>query len=208
MQKESMAIFADDVREMNERVIELSRSYAIFWMFCDIENCKRYSDVIRHHQNFFDAIASSLFQGFCVITYQLFDKRGDVKSLPELISYLTSLDQKLERRLKSSIDSQRPLLDNFFSFRHKIYAHRDKSKQPWEVFGNPSKIRIKSEMEAIVDLAQEIISALAEAAGIEKNGFVENLRLRKKEAGDDASEVLEALDTKLASGLKPTNMQT
>jgi hypothetical protein len=194
MEKESMAIFSEDIWEMNERVIELSRSYAILWVFWDSENNKRYSDVIKDHQDFFYAIGSSLFQGFCIITYQLFDKRGDVKSLPDLINYLTSLDQKLEQQLKSKIDSQRPLLDKFFSFRHKIYAHRDKSKRPWEVFGNQSKTRIKSEMKAIVDLAQEIISAMAEAAGIEKDEFVENLRLREDNAGIDATEVLKALE--------------
>jgi AbiU2 len=194
MEKESMAIFSEDIWEMNERVIELSRSYAILWVFWDSENNKHYSGVIKDHQDFFYAIGSSLFQGFCIITYQLFDKRGDVKSLPDLINYLTSLDQKLEQQLKSKIDSQRPLLDKFFSFRHKIYAHRDKSKRPWEVFGNQSKTRIKSEMKAIVDLAQEIISAMAEAAGIEKDEFVENLRLREDNAGIDATEVLKALE--------------
>lgn len=189
-----MAIFVDDVREMNDRVIELSRSHAILWVFWDSENNRHYSDVIRDHHDFFYAIGSSLFQGFCVITYQLFDKRGDVKSLPELIGYLSSLDQKLEGRLKSNIDSQRPLLDKYFSYRHKIYAHRDKSKRPWEVFGNQSKTRVKSEMKAIVDLAQGLISALAEAAGIGKDELSENLRLREENAGVDAHEVLEALE--------------
>lgn len=189
-----MAIYVDDVREMSERVIELSRSHAILWVLWDSENNRHYSNVIRDHQDFFYAIGSSLFQGFCVITYQLFDKRGDVKSLPELIGYLSSLDPKVERRLKSNIDSQKPLLDKFFSFRHKIYAHRDKSKRPWEVFGNQSKTRIKSEMKAIVDLAQGIISALAETAGIEKGEFVENLRLREENAGIDTREILEALE--------------
>jgi hypothetical protein len=195
MRKESMAIFADDVRELNERVTELSRNYAIFWVFLAPENCKRYSKVIEDHRDFFDAIASSLLQGFCVITYQLFDKRGDVKSLPALINYLTSLKPVLEQQLKRSVDSQKPLLDKFFSFRHKIYAHRDKSKAPWEIFGTQSKTRLKSEMKAIVQLAQEIIGALAEASGVAKrNKMVKNIRHRQNHAGWDAHEILKTLE--------------
>ena len=49
-------------------------------------------------------------------------------------------------------------------------------------------------MKVIVDLAQGIISALAEAAGIEKDEFAENLRLREENAGINADEVLEALE--------------
>lgn len=189
-----MAIFVDNVREMNGSVIELSRSHAILWVFWDNENNKLYSQVIKDHPDFFDAIAASLSLGFCVITYRLFDKGGNVMSLPKLISYLSSIDQKLEQRLRSNIDSQRPLLDKYFSYRNKIYAHRDKPKRPCEVFGNQLKPQVKSEMKVIVDLAQGIISALAEAAGIEKDEFAENLRLREENAGINADEVLEALE--------------
>lgn len=194
MRNKSLATFADDVREMYERVTELSRSNAIFWVFLAPENYKRYSKVIEDHRDFFDAIASSLLQGFCVITYQLFDKRGDVKSLPALINYLASLNQVLEQRLKTRVDSKKPLLDKFFSFRHKIYAHRDKSKAPWEAFGTQSKTRLKVEMEAIVHLAQEIIGALAGAAGVAKTKeIVRNIRCRQNHAGWDAHEILKAL---------------
>jgi hypothetical protein len=62
------------------------------------------------------------------------------------------------------------------------------------VFGNQLKPQVKSEMKVIVDLAQGIISALAEAAGIEKDEFAENLRLREENAGINADEVLEALE--------------
>jgi len=207
-----MACFIDDVSEMKDRVVELTRSHAILWVLWDSENCKHYSHVIESHVDFFRAIDSSLFQGFCVITYQLFDRRGDVKSLPELIGYLSSLNPKLERQLKSKIDSQKPLLDKFFTYRNKIYAHRDKSKPPWEVFGNQPKLRVKSEMKAIVDLAQRINSALAEAASLERDEFDENFRLREEYAAHGASEVFKALEkispAQLASQSKPTNLST
>jgi len=191
-----MAVFADHVREMNERIIELSRSYAILWVFIDPGNCKRYSKVIRDHQDFFDAIASSLFQGFCVITYLLFDsKRSDVKSLPSLINYLSSLNPTLERQLKFNIDAQRPLLDKYFSFRHKIYAHRDKAKSPWELFGKVPKARVKREMQAIVRLSRNTVCALDGASGVRKKAeLAQEIRRRENYARWDAMEVLKALE--------------
>src|SRR5882757_4426706 len=112
MKKESVAIFIDDVRELNGSVINLSRSHAILKAF-DLDTCKRYSREIKERCDFFDTLSSSMFQGFCIITYQLFDvgKRGDVKSLQTLICYLASSDPNLERKLKSSIDAQNPILD-------------------------------------------------------------------------------------------------
>lgn len=192
-----MAIFVENIYEMNGSVIELSRSYAILWVFWDKENNKKYSQVIKDHPDFFGAIADSLSLGFCVITYRLFQDVENVLSLPCLINYLSSIDQKLKDQLTSKIDAQRPLLKKYIIFRHKIYAHRDKSKRPWEVFGTQSKSRVKSEMKVIVNLAQEIIGALAKAAGIEEgnlNELIENLPRREEYAGINAVQVLEALD--------------
>ena len=181
---------------MTERVIELSRSHAILWVFIDTGNCKRYAAVIRDQEDFFDAMAGSLFQGFCVITYLLFDsKRSDVKSLPSLISYLSSLNPALERQLKSNLDAQRPLLDKYFSFRHKIYAHRDKSKSPWELFGTVPKPRLKREMDAIVRLSRDTVCALSGAAGVRKRAtMTQEIRRRENYARYDAKQVLEALE--------------
>lgn len=190
-----MAIFAERVREMNERVIELSRSNAILWVFIDTGNCKRYSEAIRDHKDFFDTIASSLFQSFCVTTYLLFDsKRSDVKSLPNLINFLSSLNPALEQQLKSTIDAQRPLLDKYFSFRHKIYAHRDKAKSPWDLFGKVPKPRLKREMEAIVCLSRKTVCALAGASGVrKKSAMVQEIRRRENCARYDAVKVMQSL---------------
>ena len=102
-----MAIFVDNVYEMNGSVIELSRSHAILWVFWDKENNKLYSQVIKDHSDFFDAIADSLFLGFCVISYRLFQDAENVLSLPCLINYLSSVDQKLKERLTLKIDALR-----------------------------------------------------------------------------------------------------
>jgi len=188
-----MDAFAAEVREINERVIELSRSYAIFWVF--ISSYKRYSKVIDDHRDFFDSIASSLLQGFCVITYQLFDKRADVKSLPRILNYVASFDPALEQRLRMNIDAQTPLLERFFSYRHKIYAHRDKAKSPWEVFGSMPKTRLKREMKTIVGLSRDTICALAGVSGVRKKATMSQaIRLRENHARWDAKEILRALE--------------
>jgi hypothetical protein len=93
VKKESIDLFANGVREMNGSVIELSRSCAILWVFWDKENNKLYSQVIRDHPDFFGGIADSLFLGFCVITYRLFQDSKDVLSLPCFINSLPSTNQ-------------------------------------------------------------------------------------------------------------------
>jgi len=194
-----MAVFADHVREMNERVTELSRSNAILWVLQDASNYNRYNKVFFNRPDFFNAIASSLHQEFCVITYQLFDnKRNDVKSLPSLIKYLSSLDAALERKLKSNIDAQQALLDKYFAYRHKIYAHRDKAKSPWDIFGEVPKPLAKREMEAIVRLARNTVSALSGASGVNKKAKISKaIRLRENRARWDTELILKALDKQL-----------
>ena len=199
MEKESLAVLADHVREMNERVTELSRSNAILWVLQDTKNYNHYNKVFHNRPDFFNAIASSLHQGFCVITYQLFDnKRNDVKSLPSLINYLSSLDPALERELKSNIDVQQALLDKYFAYRHKIYAHRDKAKSPSDIFGEVAKPLAKREMEAIVRLARNTVSALSGASGVNKKTKMSKaIRLRENRAREDTMLILKALDKQL-----------
>jgi hypothetical protein len=192
MEKESMTIFADDVSEMNERVTELSQSHAILWVLQDSGNFKLYSEVFRFHRDYFYPTVSSLFQGFCVITYLLFDnKRSDVKSLPHLIG---CLNHTLEQELNQNIKNQKPLLDKYFNYRHKIFAHRDKSKSPAELFGEQKKIRVKSEMEAIVRLAQNSICSLADAAGMDKVELAKEFSRREEHAGRNILEILQTLE--------------
>ena len=49
-------------------------------------------------------------------------------------------------------------------------------------------------MKAIMGLAQEITSALAEAVGLDKSEFSENFRLREQYAATSAGKVFEALE--------------
>jgi hypothetical protein len=194
-----MAISVQDAAEVKDRVVELTRSHKILWVLWNTENNKGYFPVIQSRYDFFQGIGSSLFQGFCVTTYQLFDKRSDVTSMPELIGRLKSSDPQIEQHLRSKIDFQKPLLGKFFSYRSNIFAHRNKARRPWEIFGKQSKTKVKGEMKLIVDLAQQITSALAETAGLDKTEFDEIFRVRGEFAAEEGTKdvflALEKMDS-------------
>jgi hypothetical protein len=118
-------------------------------------------------------------------------KRSDVKSLPHLIGYL---DHTLEQQLNRNIKNQKPLLDKYFTYRHKIFAHRDKSQSPADLFGEQKKTRVKGEMEAIVRLAQNTVCSLADAAGMDKVEMAKEISRREEHAGRNIIEILQALE--------------
>jgi hypothetical protein len=159
-----MAISSDAVGEMVERTVELSRSYAIWWEFQNKPNAKRYAAVFRDHEDFFGAIIHSLLQGFCVIAYQLFERRNDTKSIRSLLDELSLSDSALAAQLKAKVDAQKSLLGKAFSIRGNVYAHRNKAQTPHAVFA-AAKLTPK-EMKALVHLAQNTVASLAEAAGL------------------------------------------
>ena len=79
------------VRELIERVIELSRCYANWWELVNRDNFGRYEAQIRNHEDYFAATAHALFQNFVVISYQLFERRpADTKSITSLIEDMTA----------------------------------------------------------------------------------------------------------------------
>jgi hypothetical protein len=182
------------VREMNGMVVELARSHAIFWVLLDHGSRKQYSKVFGDHRDFFDATPNALFQGFCVITYALFDdKRTDIKSLPRLINRLTS-NPALQQELRSKIDAEQRLLQKFVTFRHKIFAHRDKAKSPADWFGKIHKAQLRRDMESVVRLAREVTCALAGATGVGKKSEVsKDILLRENYARWDTVELLKRL---------------
>lgn len=159
-----MAISADAVSEMVERVVELSRSYAIWWELQKKPNTKRYAATFQDHQDFFGAIVHSLLQGFCVIAYQLFERRNDTKSIRSLLDDLSLTDSVLAAQLRAQVDARKSLLGKVFSIRGNVYAHRNKTQTPHTAFA-AAKLTPK-EMRAIVHLAQNTVTSLAAAADL------------------------------------------
>ncbi|MGA7799843.1 MAG: hypothetical protein WCC36_03450 [Gammaproteobacteria bacterium] len=190
-----MTIQTSAVREMIERVIELSRTYAIWWALVNQQNFEKYRAVINGHSDFFEATTHSLFQGFSVITYQLFETRRrkrDTNSIPRLIDDLKSSDAALARQLELAVDENRPLLGNFFDIRGSVYAHRNKAKTPERVFAAAGVSAKK--MQAVVALAQDLVATLGEAAGVDaKRELAADIKLREEFSAEDTRRIMEAL---------------
>jgi hypothetical protein len=181
------------IRGMIERVIELSRSYTIWWALVNKENYDRYKNVIDSHEDYFATIIQSLFQGFSVITYQLFERRKNTTSLPILLEELSATDSALARSLQDEIKQMEPLLGKAFSIRCKIYAHRNKSLAPEAVF-NDAKLS-PNDMEAIVSLSKKIILSIGEVAGVDtKTELLAEFGCREEFARDDTQLILKVLE--------------
>ena len=177
---------------MIERVVELSRSYAVWWELQKKPNTKRYAATFQDHQDFFGAIIHSLLQGFCVIAYQLFERRNDTKSIRSLVDELSLSDSGLATQLRAKVDSQKPLLGKVFSLRGNVYAHRNKAQTPHAAFA-AARLTPK-EMKAVVHLAQNLVASLAEAAGLGSKGDVKrDIRRRQAFAILDTRKVMRVL---------------
>jgi AbiU2 len=125
MEKESMALFADDVCELGASVVELSRCYIMVWAFWRTYKNENFQYAIKFHKDFMDTTRDSLLQSFFIAAYRLFDRNPKAKSLRKLLNSVASFDPPLARELTARIDSQQLLLSKMSNIRHKIYAHRD-----------------------------------------------------------------------------------
>ena len=183
------------VREMIERVIELSRSYSVWWTLVNRENFEKYSQAIEDHKDYFETTSHSLFQGFSVITYQLFETRSDTINIPSLVKELAPSNPSLSSALSASVNAMRPLLGKAFAIRNNVYGHRTKKQPPEDVFAAAGIT--SDEMRTIVLLAQDLVSTLGEIAGVEtKNELLEEIKNREDYAAEDTRLILEALSAR------------
>jgi hypothetical protein len=173
---------------MISEVIEFTRSYVAWRELVEPKN----RPVREEHPDFFLTVTNSLVQGFCVSTYQLFDRDTRTKSLPHLIEELGSSHTSLVQGLQSAIQTQRPVLDKIFHIRCNVYAHRNRSQDPQAVFKAAGLT--PRQMKAVVHLSQNIVSSLADAAGVEKKGDVDaQFRSHEDWVLDDTRQVVLAL---------------
>lgn len=181
------------VREMVERVIELSRNHAIWWALVNKENFDRYNTTINRHEDFFAAIAQALFQSFTVITHQLFDDRKDVTSLVKLTQELATSNPTLRDKLMRDVNAHLRLLRKVRIIRSNIYAHRSKTMRPVDVFADENLT--PTEMASIVQLSQRMVVALAVSAGMEDiTDMTDELARREEYAVEDTRRILDALN--------------
>jgi hypothetical protein len=187
-------IFEQAVQEMIERVIELSRCYSVWWTLVNRANSVKYFQVINDHKDYFEITSNSLFQGFSIIIYQIFETRQDTINLPSLIKDIAISNASSSKTLSTSIEANRLLLGKIFSIRNKVYGHRTKKQSPEDVF-NSAGITL-DEMRTIVMFAQNLVSTLSEIAGVEsKNDLLREFKNRENYAAEDARLILEALSS-------------
>lgn len=180
------------VRELIERAIELSRSYAVWRTLVNKESFERHEKVISDYHDFFSATTHSLFQGFSVITYQLFERRKDTTSIPSIIDRFESTHPAQARQLKDAIAAQKPLLGKVFLIRNNVYAHRNRLK-PLECFFSKAGLTA-IEMESVVRFTQDTVAAIAEIAGVDTKAEIEtDIQLRENCSRDDTRLIMETL---------------
>lgn len=181
------------VREMVERVIELTRIHAIWWELVNKENFGRHSTAISRHDNFFAPTAQALFLSFTVVTHQLFEGRKKVISLVNLTRELETSNPTLQDTLMKDINAHRRLLRKVSIIRSNIYTHRSETLRPAKVFVEVDLA--PNEMASIVHLSQRMVVALAVSAGIEDiTDMTDELACSEEYAAEDTRRILDALN--------------
>lgn len=181
-------ILRESVQELIEQVVELTRSYAIWWELVNVENFKKREPLIMNHEDFFAATALAHFQSITIIVYQLFDKRPNTKSFPNLIKGFRNADE-----LAEMIKSHWPILVKVFDIRGNVYAHRNDSLHPEAVF---ARAKLSPEViGSIVSLAQDIVGLLAQNVGLEsKDELIVEFERRADCCCVDLQSVFDALE--------------
>lgn len=170
-----MAVPKNLAGEMVGEVIEFTRCYTLWRELMDPSN----RDARTNHMDFLLTVSISLQMSFCVQAFQLFDKNNKTKSLRRLIEKMRSSNSALANQLAAAINAQEALLAKVFRLRNNVYAHRNDSRHPRDFFADVALT--PKQMKEIVELAQNVISDIAAAAGVGKKevinkGFQEQAR--------------------------------
>ena len=181
------------IRELIERTIELSRCHAIWWELVNRTNFDRYEQLIQNHEDYFAATTHALFQSVAVISYQLFERRSDTKSILSVIETMRDSHPDLMNALTAKIGSAKPLLGKLYALRNKVYAHRSKLKSPEQIFAEIGLT--PDEMNTALLFVRGVVSSLAEAAGeISSADLDEEFELRVMCSREDTQLIMQALE--------------
>jgi AbiU2 len=182
----------DHVLELGQSVVELSRHYAIWFELVDAEKKAARETVIRDHEDFYASTALAHFIAFCATTYQIYDKRSDVKSILGAVADVN--DPDLKRELEVQIQSNWAIIEKIRKLRNKVFGHRDRVLSPDKVFADAQIT--PEQMGQIIGYAQDQVGKLLEYHGKDtyENFKVEALR-RESSAREDAARIFEVLQT-------------
>jgi hypothetical protein len=152
-----------ELEDLIGQITELTWSYAIWWDLANKENRAAYSKAMEAYPNYFRAVFLSTQQGICVIVARLFDKDSRTLSLRNLVKRLAGSSSALAKQLHSEISSHDQAIEKCKTLRDKVYAHRDTSPQPGDLF---KQVGVKpKDFKALVRGAQEIVATLVELHG-------------------------------------------
>lgn len=189
------------MHEMVEQVMRLTQCYVVWWEIRNSKNVKRYDEVLREYLDFFEPVTHILlWQGFFVICYQLFDQRPDSKHIQFRIDQVAQTNTRLADEMRGKI-KKFAVLNKIKTIRHKISAHRDKSRSPQQVVQDVAPV--VKELKEAVSFVQDIVSTLVEALGGEKKSAVmQKISACEISTRDSAFQVLQTLAKSLrdASG--------
>jgi len=155
-----MAIPSKIVREMIDEVIEFSRTYAVWQELMQKSN----APIRTEHPDFLLTVTNALVGGFCIGTYQLFDRDSRTKSLRRLIEDVRLSHPSVTQQLESKIAAHKTVLDKIFRLRNNVYGHRNRSQHPRDVYAAVGLT--PRMMEGVVCLAQDVVSTLAVTVGV------------------------------------------
>jgi hypothetical protein len=154
----------DKIKEMIEQVRVLTRLHGMWCELFKLPNVHRPAKTIQEHEHFFGTLDHVFRLGFNVTAYQLFERRPNTTSLRTLVEDLKSSDSDRAQKLESLIQAQQKALVKIFTLRCNVDGHRNKGQTPEQTY---AKVKLKpSEMQAVLSLAQDVVSSLAEAVGI------------------------------------------
>jgi hypothetical protein len=179
-------------REMVEQVIRLTQCHTIWWKISNKEDVKIYNEAFLEHLHFFEPVGHLLlWQGFFTVCYQLFDDHRDAKHILFRIEQLARTDALLANKLRKRINDFK-VLNKIKTIRHKVSAHREKSRSPQKVVKDTALV--VKELKEVVAFTQDIVSTLVEALGGEKKSSVlQKFSDCESSAHDGVFQVMEVL---------------
>jgi len=180
------------VRELIERVIALSRSFTIWWELHHVKTKANYAHAVDQYSDFFRATADAHYISFFVISYQLFEPKHAVSTLPSTLGEFEGNPARSLARANRILVSLKPILRKVFQIRSEVYAHRSIRRTPEHAFAQVKLTAL--EMRRIVRGAQIIVAQLAKASNVgSATSIAQTIRQRENYSLEDLRLIAKAL---------------
>lgn len=188
-----MSVNREQVDQMLERVVELTRISAIWNVLTNEESQAKYVHVIADYEDYFASTSQSLFQSFAVIAYQLLETRKDTVSLSSLLRELKRSRPMEGETVEKQVRLAKSTLGKVFSVRNNIYAHRSKEKPLTDLFSSAGVT--PSDVKAVAAVMQSIAIGIASSLiDDDADDLQAEFLLRAQCAAEDTERILQCLE--------------